>query len=161
MDSQCPTHETLNFDERFGFRGKGNMHLHETLFDSHSVQCDLNTPTSRRSASRHGVTSQAVIDQLADALNSTRPSLGEVAASLRTSSRTLRRKLHSEGVRFSDLLDRARFERAILLLLDTENSLEQIAFSLQFSSASAFRRAFKRWATVPPSHFRARAHRGP
>ncbi|MEO0593143.1 MAG: helix-turn-helix domain-containing protein [Myxococcota bacterium] len=104
--------------------------------------------------------SRAVVDELTHTLNSTRPSLADVAASLRTSSRTLRRRLNSEGVRFSELLDRARFQRATFLLLDTDTSLEQIAFSLQFSSASAFRRAFKRWTKIAPSDFRARARRG-
>lgn len=104
--------------------------------------------------------SRAVINKLVHALDSTRPSLDEVAASLFTSSRTLRRRLSSEGVRFSELLDDARFERALSLLVNTDNSLEDIAFSLQFSSASAFRRAFKRWTALPPSHYRAQARRG-
>src|SRR5262249_8007043 len=47
----------------------------------------------------------------------------QVAAALRVSPRTLRRRLASAGVTFSELAQKARCERALLLLRSSQHSL--------------------------------------
>lgn len=84
------------------------------------------------------------------------PTTGEVAAALHMSERTLRRKLESEGTSIRDLLDDLRKERAIGWLEEGRTSIDEIAFRLGFSGASAFRRAFKRWTGTSPAAFGAR-----
>ena len=77
-----------------------------------------------------------------------------VARALNMSTRTLQNSLASRGLTFRELLDRARFERAILLLEDPSRSAKETALSLGFSSASNFARAFKRWTGRSPTDFR-------
>jgi AraC-like DNA-binding protein len=63
--------------------------------------------------------------------------------------------LHDVGCSYQTLLDDLRFERAKLLLNDTEWPIYQIAEALGFSETASFRHAFVRWSGVAPSQFRA------
>ncbi len=78
-----------------------------------------------------------------------------VADLLAMHRRTLSRHLRAEGTGFRHLSDEIRFEIARQLLTDTEIPLGQIAVALGYSEASAFTRAFRRWAGVPPTAWRA------
>ena len=82
------------------------------------------------------------------------PTLPEIAQRLHLSERTLRRRLADNGVSFQALLDNARKDRAIELLANTAQSIEQIAEAVGFSDAHNFRRAFKRWTGAAPSELR-------
>ena len=82
--------------------------------------------------------------------------LPSVATSLRTSARSLRRKLEHEGTSHSDLVDDVRRELAISYLAQAELDLSQIAFRLGFAYSPAFHRAFKRWYGMGPSDYRRR-----
>ena len=53
------------------------------------------------------------------------------------------------------IANEVRFEIARQLLEDTEVPLGQIAAALGYSEASAFTRAFRRWAGQTPSDWRA------
>lgn len=84
------------------------------------------------------------------------PTTTEVATALHMSERTLRRKLDAEGSSVRDLLDDIRKERAVAWLEEGRTSIDEIAFRLGFSGASAFRRAFKRWTGSSPVAFSER-----
>lgn len=74
--------------------------------------------------------------------------------------RAFARRLQTEGVGYSDLLDSVRKAAAGAAVADTERAFMDIAQSLGFSEASAFNRAFKRWFGVAPGEWRA-TRKGP
>ncbi|MEQ1311998.1 AraC family transcriptional regulator ligand-binding domain-containing protein [Acinetobacter sp. XH1639] len=82
------------------------------------------------------------------------PQLEHVAQKLFISSRTLRRKLHEEGISYSDLLKSARKRDAIQLLDNYEMDIAQIASTLGYLDPSNFTRAFKQWTDMTPSEYR-------
>lgn len=81
-------------------------------------------------------------------------SVSTVAARLKTSERTLRRRLASEDTSFQGLLDEVRFDFAKRYLERPELSTEEIALLLGFSEVSAFYRAFRRWYGANLSDYR-------
>jgi AraC-like DNA-binding protein len=83
------------------------------------------------------------------------PRLGDVARRLAVSERTLHRRLAAEEVRFTELVDAARRERATLLLEDPRLSSSEIAFLLGYAEPAAFFRAFRRWTGATPQRWRA------
>jgi AraC-like DNA-binding protein len=94
--------------------------------------------------------------RVAARLESTLPAgsdIGEVAAALHMSARTLQRRLEEEGTRFTEVLDRVRLDLA-RAELGTEKSLGEIAFRLGFVDLATFSRAFKRWTGKPPGQWR-------
>lgn len=84
-------------------------------------------------------------------------SLGAVAEHLRTSERTLQRKLADEGVSFDVLLDDLRRDLALRYLADPKLAVSEIAYLLGYSEPSPFHRAFKRWTGKTPAEARRRA----
>ena len=83
------------------------------------------------------------------------PGLEGLAEQMNSSPRTLRRHLQEAGCSYQNLLDELRFERAKLLLHETEWPIYRIAETLGFSETASFRHAFIRWSGVAPSQFRA------
>ena len=81
--------------------------------------------------------------------------LAEATDALRVNARTLERRLAVEGKTYSALLQETRAEVAGNLLIHTDASLSEIAGLLGYSDLSNFNRAFRRWAAVLPSEFRA------
>lgn len=77
-----------------------------------------------------------------------------VAELLAMHRRTLNRRLQALGTTFRDLLEEVRFEAGCQLLDSTELTLDDIADTLGYSGASAFTRAFRRRAGVPPGQWR-------
>jgi AraC-like DNA-binding protein len=84
-------------------------------------------------------------------------SMASVAGQLGMHRRTLDRQLRRDGVLYSDLLESVQTDVAQQLLRDTGMQVQQIAESLQFSSAANFATAFRRWTGVTPSEFRRSA----
>jgi AraC-like DNA-binding protein len=74
-----------------------------------------------------------------------------VAATLGTSTRTVKRRLASEGTAFSTLLDEARREEGLRLVASSSLSLEAIAERLGYANLASFHRAYKRWTGKAPS----------
>jgi AraC-like DNA-binding protein len=74
--------------------------------------------------------------------------LRELARSVHMSERTLRRRLSAEGTSYTDLLNRVRAPLA-KLYLDAGLSTATVAERLGFESASALRRAYRRWYGRP------------
>jgi AraC-like DNA-binding protein len=87
----------------------------------------------------------------------TAPKLEQVAAMLGQSVSTLRRNLLRENTSFQAILDCLRMQRALVLLRDTELTIEELASVLGFSSAGVFSRAFKSWTGQSPSIYRLAA----
>lgn len=78
----------------------------------------------------------------------------EVARELGLSLRTLQRKLGELDTNFQTLYDQTRKDLCFHLIRKGDLSFGEIAFQLGFSNQSAFQKAFKRWAGMPPSQYR-------
>jgi AraC-like DNA-binding protein len=88
------------------------------------------------------------------------PDIGIVSRQLAMSSRSLQRRLASEGVSYQRLVESARRDAAERLLADASLAVSEIGYLLGFSEPSAFHRAFKRWHRVTPQEYRnGRRHR--
>ena len=70
--------------------------------------------------------------------------------------RTLRRRLKDEGTSLTQLTTQARFELARHLLRHTELSVTEISVALQYADPNVFSRAFRSWANLSPTQWRAR-----
>lgn len=81
---------------------------------------------------------------------------GEVARRLGTSDRTFARRLSSEGLSFSELLESLRHDLARRYLVEGELSVSEIAWLLGYREVGAFSRAFKRWSGETPRDMRAK-----
>ncbi len=87
--------------------------------------------------------------------NDETPTMRRVVSAAGTSGRTLQRQLEAEGTSFSDLLAETRRTEA-LKRLQTENvTITAIANDLGYYVQATFTRAFRRWAGISPSRFRA------
>ena len=83
------------------------------------------------------------------------PSVDQTALLLAMHRRTLNRRLNALGITFKQLLDETRFEIAQQLLRDTRMPVVDIAVTLNYTGASAFTRAFRRWSGASPAAWRA------
>jgi AraC-like DNA-binding protein len=88
-----------------------------------------------------------------------RSSIDDAASTLRISTRTLKRRLAAAGTTFQQLRDEVQFEVACQLLSNTTIPAGQIASIVGYSESSAFNRAFRRWAGVPPAEWRHQSSR--
>ncbi len=95
-----------------------------------------------------------IVDQIGGALSEGVPTLGDVAARMGMSSRTLQRRLAAEGLSYQDLVLGARKSLSQQLLRRTDYALAEIAFLTGFSDQSTFTRAFKRWHGQTPASYR-------
>jgi AraC-like DNA-binding protein len=79
--------------------------------------------------------------------------LSTIAAELRMSERTVRRRLQDAGRSYRTLLDEVRRERALALVRQGDHTVGAIAQRVGFSDATAFARAFRRWTGVAPHEY--------
>ena len=79
---------------------------------------------------------------------------GRVAARCGISARTLIRRLHDDGATFQQLLDAARKQRALWMLLHTAEPVEEIAARLGYVDTSNFSRTVRRWFGATPRELR-------
>jgi AraC-like DNA-binding protein len=77
-----------------------------------------------------------------------------VARALGMSVRSLQRGLAALDTSFSAELDRARRERACLLLRRPELTVAEIAFMLGYAEPRVFHRSFRRWTGQTPTGYR-------
>jgi len=94
--------------------------------------------------------------QLRCQLDGELPSLEDVAATLRLTPQTLRRRLREEGRGYQSIKDDLRRDAAIGLLERSDLPLHQVALRLGYSEPSTFHRAFKKWTGVAPGEYRHR-----
>jgi AraC-like DNA-binding protein len=78
--------------------------------------------------------------------------LGDVAAALGTSPRTLERRLTEHGERYQELVESVRRDLASRLL-DGTRSVNEVATLLGYAERSSFHRAFVRWFGETPAAF--------
>jgi AraC-like DNA-binding protein len=71
------------------------------------------------------------------------------------SVRTMQRRLSAENKSYSDVLEETRAEAARDLLENTDATILEISVQLGYSHQSGLTRAFRRWAAVSPTDFRA------
>jgi AraC-like DNA-binding protein len=110
-----------------------------------------------RAVPRRGAFGEAVGAAIEKSVgNGTSPSVEDIATAMHMSTRTLQRRLDDEGLRFSEVLDRVREQKARALLRDEAVALGEVAYRTGFSDLATFSRAFKRWSGLPPGAFRAR-----
>lgn len=81
-------------------------------------------------------------------------SIDGVARLLGLHKRTLNRRLAGDDTSFARLLAEVRFQIARQLLAGTDLPFVDIAATLNYTDASAFSRAFRAWAGMPPSAWR-------
>jgi AraC-like DNA-binding protein len=79
-----------------------------------------------------------------------------IAAALNMTPRTLQRHLADEKVRFVELRERVRHQRACELLRQHEIPFALIAEQLGFADVANFYHAFKRWEGCAPGEYRRR-----
>ena len=101
---------------------------------------------------------QKVRDCLRDSLHERLPRKEQVAAELHINTRTLHRRLRSEGTSWRQILDSLRQEMARELLRDSDMSQADIAEKLGYTDIRSFQRSFRRNNGLPPGAFR-RTHR--
>ncbi|WP_026155470.1 AraC family transcriptional regulator [Paracoccus sp. N5] len=82
------------------------------------------------------------------------PDFDRLAADLRLSPATLRRRLRAEGQGYGAIRAEIRLRAARQLLRDTPLSVAEIAHRLGYGEPSAFHRAFLKQAGIPPGAFR-------
>ncbi len=85
------------------------------------------------------------------------PDEAAIAKRLSITTRTLRRRLASEGSSYKQLLHQHLSSRARQLLLHTDLPVEQIALQCGYCESSSFIRAFKSWEAMTPTAFRKRS----
>lgn len=94
---------------------------------------------------------------IAERLPDGTPSLAAIARQLATSTRSLQRRLASEGLSFHDLIDQARVAEARTYLVAGELSVSEVAERVGYARPSSFTRAFRRWMQQSPRDYRRRA----
>jgi AraC-like DNA-binding protein len=101
------------------------------------------------------------VRKLLDAARGPLPNLDQLARTLQTSPRTLRRALHDMGTSYQELLEASRRLRAVEWVSATGMTFDDIAKRLGFSDVRSFRRAFKRWTGHTPGDHRRETHAVP
>ncbi|GEM_PF-1514254 len=76
-----------------------------------------------------------------------------IAAQLGMSSRTLHRRLQSEGASFRDLVQTARMTRAKHYLMNDRFSVTETAYRLDYQDSANFTRAFRKATGMTPSEY--------
>lgn len=89
------------------------------------------------------------------ALMGGRLSLHEVAARLRTSARTLQRRLRAHGTSFDAIVEESQRDLAVHLVAHGTMPIAEIAHRVGYFNAGAFARAFRRWTRTSPRDYRA------
>jgi AraC-like DNA-binding protein len=92
----------------------------------------------------------AILSLLADGY----PTASQVARRIGYSKRTLQRRLAASGTSYSEMADEVRYGLAARLLADPQGRVSRIAKETGFANASAFSRAFQRWAGMSPRAYR-------
>lgn len=87
------------------------------------------------------------------------PALEELAAELGMSGRTLRRRLHHEGLTYKQLIQEFRFGLAKEYVGHSHLTAKETAYLLGFKDTNAFRRAFKTWTGCTVHEFHERNSR--
>ncbi len=81
-------------------------------------------------------------------------SLSAVAKSMCLTPQEVQYRLKVSNTQFSDVLDDVRKAVAGKMLIESDDSLEDIAYLTGYSALPNFYRAFKRWFNMTPAQYR-------
>jgi AraC-like DNA-binding protein len=84
------------------------------------------------------------------------PALDDVARAMKTSGRTLQRRLQESQTRFSDVVAAVQCELSLEYLRDPKLSIAEVAYLVGFADTTSFHRAFRRWTGETPAARRSR-----
>jgi AraC-like DNA-binding protein len=85
-----------------------------------------------------------------------RPTLQHVAREMRTSVRTLQRRLTDAGITFQQIVEDTRRDLAHHYLKQSTVELNEAAYLLGYEDANSFFRAFHLWEGITPGDWRTR-----
>ncbi|MFT7570797.1 MAG: AraC-like DNA-binding protein [Paracoccaceae bacterium] len=88
------------------------------------------------------------------------PTIDDIAICLRTSPRTLQRRLHDAGTTYSDVLEELRLDLADRMLVDGDMRVSEIGYLLGYADLSSFDRAYRAWTGHTPAETRRKASAG-
>ncbi|MDP3650302.1 MAG: AraC family transcriptional regulator [Rhodoferax sp.] len=148
----------VDFNQAFS-----GLHLDNALLDRALPQADTQLAAMHReyAAARLAALSDTpdfpaqVRHWLVANLASGVPERSAAAEQFALSDRVFARRLHSQGLSYSEVVDAVRQQAACAAVADTNDTFTDIAQRLGFSEASAFNRAFKRWTGSSPGEWRA------
>ncbi|GMQ92394.1 MAG: AraC family transcriptional regulator [Gammaproteobacteria bacterium] len=116
---------------------------------------DLMTTTSMDNNNPADDFSGALKQLLSAYLPEGTPPVGLIAELAGTSVRSLQRHLKLSGFSFRELLEQARYDTAIGMLANTDETISDIALRLGYPEPTHFARAFRRMAGVSPGQYRS------
>ncbi|TNF00789.1 MAG: AraC family transcriptional regulator, partial [Gammaproteobacteria bacterium] len=87
------------------------------------------------------------------------PTLDMTARRFYLTPRTLHRRLIEEGTSYRELLEGVRHQLAVRYLETGRMTIQEISFALGYSDIANFRKAFKRWESIPPSQYQRRGEK--
>jgi len=136
--------------------------LTNALLDAPLPQADVQLAHAHREHARARLTALSTRVDLAQALRawivsqlrSQQPTRAQAARVLGLTERTLARRMQTQGLSFSGLLDAARREVALRELAQTCRSLAEISQALGYAEPSVFNRAVRRWTGSSPGAWR-------
>jgi AraC-like DNA-binding protein len=96
----------------------------------------------------------SVENEIAPLLPHGKAQASEIARKLGMSQRTLARRLTSEGLSFTAILDEMKYGLAKRYLNEADLPITTIAWLLGYQEVSAFTHAFKRWTGKTPKQVR-------
>lgn len=134
------------------------------------LPCPLADPVVHRSACARlesirqrlaGDYIDARVERILEGGDDAGPSLGEIAARLRVSPRTLVRRLARRDTSYRVLLDGHRRRRAVELLAQRDLTVAEIADRLGYEAPANFGRACRRWFGMSPKAYRSESRVAP
>ena len=158
--SDAAYREALGCPVRFGQTWCG-FEMSETLAGKRIESAD---PETRRIAAKYlesnylprtASLSERVAELTRRLLPTGQCSVDAIADQLAMHSRSLQRRLVTEGVRCQDLIDRERRTLAATYLAEPELHLSQIAGLLGYAEQSTLNRSCRRWFGQTPRQYRA------
>jgi len=174
IDLPLPTPAWRDQYQRFGV---AEVRFERPAFAIHAARRDLALPCIGADAKAHASAcreceealaevagaslAQRVAGLLASVDDGAYPRMADVAARCGISPRTLIRRLHADGATFQQLLDAARQQRALWMLVHTAEPMEEIASRLGYVDTSNFSRTVRRWFGATPRALRESGGRLP
>ena len=95
--------------------------------------------------------------EIASCIDHGLPAIDDIAVKLRTSPRTLQRRLRDAGTTYSDVLDEFRLDLADRMLVDGDMRVSEIGYRLGYADLSSFDRAYRAWTGRTPAETRRNA----
>jgi len=146
--------ETLFGQKNYSISFNRSLFRMQLKFDDRWSRMRLEDKLSNTLERRHSSTKNRVKEMLLQMSNEKLSTEPEICRALGCSMSTLRRRLHTEETNFRQIQSEVIFERACQLLLSSTMTLEQIAYTLGYSEAGSFCRAFKRVGGMAPGRWR-------